>query len=99
MRITFDAAKNERNIAERGLSFELVAELEWDTALAVEDTRRDYGERRLRVAARLGMRLHIAVITMRGDAVHVISFRKANRMEVRRYAEQKGKFGGTAGRG
>ena len=36
-----DPEKNARNIAERGLSFERVVELEWDTALIVEDTRTD----------------------------------------------------------
>ena len=51
MRITFDPAKNARNIEERGLPFELVAQLDWETAVAVEDTRKDYGERRLRVLA------------------------------------------------
>jgi len=90
MRITYDPAKNDRNIAERGLSFELVAELDWDKAVAVEDTRKDYGERRLQVAARLENRLHIAVITIRGDAVHVISLRKANRKEVRLYEQKDG---------
>jgi uncharacterized protein len=59
--------------------------LNWETAVAVEDARKDYGERRLRVLAFLGERLHATVITMRGDAVHVISFRKANKKEVRRY--------------
>ena len=49
MEISFDPAKNDRNIAERGLPFALVAEIDWDTAIAVEDARRDYGERRLRV--------------------------------------------------
>jgi len=81
MRITFDPAKNDRNIAERGLSFELVAELDWLAALALEDTRRDYGERRVRVLAPLDGRPHVAVVTSRNDAVHVISFRKANRTE------------------
>jgi hypothetical protein len=90
MRITFDPAKNDRNIAERGLSFERVADLEWDAAVAIEDTRRDYGERRLRVLARLDGRLHVAVITMRDDATHVISFRKANEKEVRWYEQEKG---------
>ena len=90
MRITFDPAKNARNIKERGLPFELVAQLDWETAVAIEDTRRDYGERRLRVLAFLGERLHAAVITMRGDAVHVISFRKANKKEVRLYEKEKG---------
>jgi uncharacterized DUF497 family protein len=90
MRITFDPAKNDRNIAERGLSFELVAELDWLAAVAVEDTRRDCSERRVRVLAPLDGRLHVAVVVYRNDAVHVISFRKANRREVRWYAQERG---------
>jgi uncharacterized protein len=39
MAIVFDPEKNARNIAERGLSFERVAELDWDTAVIVEDSR------------------------------------------------------------
>ena len=89
MDISFDPAKNARNIAERGLSFERVAELDWETALSEEDIRKDYGERRVRVFGLLGRRLHVAVITMRGATVHVISFRKANEREVRRYARTK----------
>ncbi len=98
MRLTFDPAKNERNVAERGLSFNLVADLEWETALAEEDVRRDYGERRIRVLALLGERLHAAVVTYREDAVHVISFRKANDRELRRYAEKRRRSGFAAGR-
>jgi len=89
MRITFDPVKNARNIAERGLPFEQVAELNWETALLREDARRDYGERRVLVSAFLGRRLHIAVVTFRGDAVHVISFRKANRKEVEYHGEER----------
>ena len=90
MRLTFDPAKNARNIAERGLSFERVAELEWETAVSQEDTRKDYGETRIQVLAFLGKRLHAAVITVRGDALHVISFRKANRKEVKWYEQERG---------
>jgi uncharacterized DUF497 family protein len=90
VRLTFDPAKNLRNIAQRGLSFELVADLEWETAVTAEDMRKDYGETRLQVLAKLGDRLHVAVITERGEAVHVISFRKANPKEVRRYETAAG---------
>jgi uncharacterized DUF497 family protein len=89
MRITFDPVKNVRNIAERLLSFDRVADLDWEAAVAVEDNRRDYGERQLRVMALLDRRLHVAVITYRGDAMHVISFRKANSREVKRYEDEK----------
>ena len=68
--VTFDPAKNARNIAERSLSFERVADLDWETAVAVEDDRKDYGERRLRVMALLGPRLHVVVITYRGETMH-----------------------------
>jgi uncharacterized DUF497 family protein len=90
MRVTFDPAKNARNIAERNLPFERVAGLAWETAILQEDRRKDYGETRVRVLAQLGQRLHVAVITMRGEAVHVISFRKANRKEVEWYEQEKG---------
>lgn len=90
MRLTFDPAKNARNIAGRDLSFGRVADLEWETAVLQEDRRKDYGETRVRVLALLGERLHVAVITMRGDAVHVISFRKANRKEAKWYEQEKG---------
>jgi len=58
MRFTFDPAKNAKNIAERGLSFALAAELDWEAALIVEDARHDYGELRLRVLALLHGRLY-----------------------------------------
>jgi uncharacterized DUF497 family protein len=89
MRVTFDPAKNAKNVVERGLPFERVAELTWETAVLQEDRRKDYGETRVRVLARLGQRLLVAVITMRGDAVHVISFRKANRKKVAWYEQEK----------
>jgi hypothetical protein len=52
VRVEFDPAKNLRNIRTRGLSFDLVLHLDWETALTLEDTRQDNGERRFRV---LGM--------------------------------------------
>lgn len=85
MGFTFDPAKNEKNIAERGLSFTLAAELDWEAALIVEDTRHDYGEVRLRVLALLHGRLHAAVVTPRKDELRIISFRKANRKEEELY--------------
>ena len=47
--IEFDAAKNAQNIRTRGIAFERFAEMDLETAISVEDTREDYGERRLRV--------------------------------------------------
>ena len=88
MPISFDPQKNERNIAERGLSFELVEEFEWDSALVVEDVRRDYGERRFQALGMITGRLHAVVFTPRAGRVHVISLRKANRREIRLHEAQ-----------
>lgn len=85
MQITYDTDKNARNIAERGLPFDLVGNLDWSEARILEDTRKDYGERRFRVFAYLGERLIVLVFTPRNDAVHVISLRKANSREVNHY--------------
>jgi uncharacterized DUF497 family protein len=91
MAVTFDPEKNARNLAERGLSFKRGADLDWETAVIAEDTRRDYGEPRLLVMARLDGRLHAAVVTPRGEDLHVISFRKANKREVERYGKKNEK--------
>jgi uncharacterized DUF497 family protein len=89
MNITYDPAKNTTNIANRGLSFDMVADIDWNNAVIREDTRKDYGERRFRVFGYIGDRLYAVVITPRNDAVHVISFRKANAREVKKYGNKK----------
>jgi uncharacterized DUF497 family protein len=85
--VEFDPAKNATNIAIRGLSFELVEQMQWATALMEEDTRKAYGERRFQVLGFIGERLHAVVFTPRDGMVHVISLRKANSREVKRYAK------------
>ena len=88
MRIEFYANKNDTNIGDRGLSFELVANFDFATAVFQQDARRDYGEVRFRALGYLDGRLHALVFTEVAKGVRVISFRKANKREVRTY-EQK----------
>lgn len=87
VQITYDPAKDARNVSERGLSFDLARDFDWSTALVLEDQRHDYGERRFQALGFIGERLHMLVFTPRGDAVHVISFRKANKREVKSYEQ------------
>ena len=87
VRIEFDPAKNARNIAGRGISFERAEDFEWETAVIIRDSRRDYKETRFRAMGMIGERLHAMVFTPRGDGIRVISLRKANRREERMYAE------------
>lgn len=86
MKIDFDPLKSARNERDRQLSFERVADLDWATARVAEDTRQLYPERRFVALALLDERLHVVCFTPIVGGVRVISFRKANSREVRRYA-------------
>ncbi len=44
MEIEFDPEKNDRNVRERGISFEQARDFDWDGALIWRDSRRDYSE-------------------------------------------------------
>jgi len=83
--ITFDPAKDAKNIRERGLSFTRVAEIDFNTALVLEDRRREYGETRYAALCYLDSRLHVLCFTETAKGIRVISFRKANAREARRY--------------
>jgi len=88
VRFTYDPAKNERNVAERGFSFDLAAKFDWSSALIAEDTRQRYPERRYQALGWIDEHLHMLVFTPRDGAIHVISLRRANQRERSRYAAQ-----------
>ena len=87
MEISFDPVKNARNVKERGLSFERAAEFDFESALFDADTRHDYGEARTRAFGYLDGRLHVLVFTETADGIRIISLRKANIREVKRYEQ------------
>ena len=97
MDISFDPAKNARNIALRGISFERAVDFDWSLALVLEDLRRDYGEPQYRALGPLAGRLHMLVFTRREGCTHLISLRKANKRELRLYASKTQKESGTNG--
>lgn len=85
MDISFDPAKNARNVAERGLPFSRAAEFDFQTAVIEEDTRRAYPERRFVALGWLDERLHVLCFAPVPGGIRIISFRKANAREERRY--------------
>lgn len=85
MRITYDNAKNQRNIQERQLSFDDAANLDWATAKIWEDTRKAYPEVRYIAVGYLQGRLHVLCFAEAEEGIRVISFRKANQREQRAY--------------
>ncbi len=85
MKIEFDPAKSERNVQGRGLSFDLVADFDFESAQITEDARRNYGEVRYRAIGRMGGVIAVVVFTMREDSLRVISLRLAGRKERMKY--------------
>ena len=87
MRFEFDPNKDLINLDKHGLTLALAAELDWDTALLWIDNRRDYGEVRVLALAPLTSVLYYVAFVDRGEVRRVISLRRANRREVRRYVQ------------
>lgn len=85
MAISYDPAKRERTLRERGLDFEHAEEVFAGRTFDREDARRDYGEVRIVTIGFLQGRMLVVVWTPRGNDRHVISMRKANDREKARY--------------
>lgn len=91
MNVTFDPAKDAVNLAKHGFSLLDAAGFEWDAAVVWPDKRRDYAEARMVALGYIGLRIMAVVYVDRPPEQpterRIISLRKANSREVKRYAE------------
>lgn len=85
--ITFDPRKSARNVKERNLGFEQAADFDFVSATYEIEFRN--GEYRIVAVGYLNKRLHILCFIPRPGGIRVISFRKANDREVRKYGKPK----------
>ena len=85
VKIEWDDAKREKTLKERGLDFADVASVDWEDALTLEDARKNYGETRYVTIAHLKGRLCVFAWCYRGEALRVISLRKANAREGKKH--------------
>ena len=81
MQVTYDQAKNERNITDRQLPFGLASRFDFETAKLWQDTRREYPEDRWVAIGYLDNRLHVLMFSPTQREIRIISFRKANPRE------------------
>ena len=86
MTITYDPDKRERTLRDRGLDFEDAPVVFAGLTVEVEDTRKDYGEKRMICYGQLEGRPVVVGYTPRGADRHIFSMRKANRREQIRLA-------------
>ena len=74
-----DEAKNRKNLAKHGLSFEDAEQVFSGPCVTFEDDRFDYGEERLITLGLLAGRLVVIAHAPRDEATRIISMRKGNR--------------------
>jgi uncharacterized protein len=87
VRFDFDPNKNRLNLEKHGLDLSLAEVLDWDAALLWIDDRQDYGETRvLALAPKIEILYYVAFVD-RADVRRIISLRRANRREVKRYVQ------------
>lgn len=88
MEFDWNTAKCDRNIAEHSLDFAdvIVAFVDPNRKVVVDD-RKDYGEVRYNMLADIRGRIFHVTFTQRGTVTWIISARKANKREQRRYGQ------------
>ena len=91
MNVTFDPVKDAANLAKHGVSLAAADEFEWRGAVVWPDTRQNYGEARMAALGYIGLRIMFMVFVDRPPEQpterRIISLRRANQREVKRYAE------------
>ncbi|HEX4045907.1 MAG TPA: BrnT family toxin [Gammaproteobacteria bacterium] len=88
MKFEWDNNKNEINIQQHGIDFHDAAVIFEYPILIKTDTRKDYGEKRLIGLGLLFGVVIVIVFTKRGEAIRVISIRRANKNERKIYQEK-----------
>jgi uncharacterized protein len=83
MEFEWDEAKAVDNLAKHAFSFARAIAIFSDPEhFIVEDQRYQYDEKRFTVYGFIQSRLYVVIFTFRGEAVRIISARKANKREI-----------------
>jgi uncharacterized protein len=85
---TWTEAKRAINIKAHSLDFVGCDEVFDSPILTWEDARLAYGEQRINLLGWLQGRVVHMTYTERGDEPHIISLRKADKHEIRRYTQE-----------
>jgi uncharacterized DUF497 family protein len=85
----WDDDKHALNLMAHKVDFSSALSFEWERSIIWQDRRRDYGEKRFLALGKIEGRVHLMVFTPRGGYLRIISLRKANPKEVKRYESEK----------
>ena len=88
--LEFDDIKREITLFTRGLDMARANEVFDESHLDQIDRRKDYGEERIRTFGYLDKQAVFIVWTYRGNTRRIISMRRANEREIKKYAGRMG---------
>jgi uncharacterized DUF497 family protein len=77
----WDPAKSGATYRARGFDFAYASRIFTAAWTATEDRRAEYGEIRMKAIGQVGPDIFVVIYTRRGDAIRIISARRANRKE------------------
>ena len=89
MEFDWDETKSDACLKERGFDFTYAVQCFLDPRRMISrDNRFDYGEDRFQLLGRIDKRVFFVTYTLRAEVIRIISARKANQREVKRYENQ-----------
>ncbi|MET3613334.1 uncharacterized DUF497 family protein [Rhizobium aquaticum] len=89
MEFEWDETKRQTNLHQHKVDFvRVLATFSDPDRKVVVDDRKDYGEVRLNMLAKVGGRVFHVTYTLRSDVIRIISARKANEREQKRYERE-----------
>ena len=87
MEFEWDLNKNQHNIEKHGIDFTDAVRVFEHPTFTVVDNRHDYGEKRIVAMGMVEDVILYVVYTVRDDIQRIISARRANRRERKKYFE------------
>ena len=86
MKFKWDRKKAESNLRKHGVHFKSATAIFADeNRLTVTDDRKDYKEERYTTLGMIEDRLYVVIYTTASETIRIISARKANKREQKRY--------------
>ncbi|MBF0217443.1 MAG: BrnT family toxin [Candidatus Omnitrophica bacterium] len=91
MKYEWDYRKNRNNIEKHGLDFNDAVLFFENPYLTFSDLRFNYGEERYFAIGTIRSRVIVLIFTKRKDTIRIISMRKANERESKKFKDRLGK--------
>ena len=89
MHFTFDPNKSRANYFKHGIVIEFAQQLEWAKKVVWADDRYHYNEVRMSGLVPLEGKVYAVVYVLRAESTRMISLRKANKREAKRYEKKQ----------